>query len=296
MTSWQGKSKGTPLGYRIFVWVLKTFGVLPAYFLLRFVVLYYFFFSYKASRQIYSIYRRKLGYSRATSLHKLYKNYYLLGQSIIDKVVLMSGIKNNFSFDFDGEENLLNIAGMQKGGILLSAHLGNWDVAGHLFTRLHTRINIVMYDGEHEKIKEYLEGVTGKRNVNIIVIKNDLSHIYAISDAFAKNELVCMHADRFIEGNKTLTTRFLGEEARFPMGPFLLASKFKVPVSFVFAVKESKLHYHLFASPVIDYTGISKDALMQQMLNDFAAEMEYKTKKYPEQWFNYYDFWEHKEA
>ena len=296
MTSWQGKSKGTPLGYRIFVWVLKTFGVLPAYFLLRFVVLYYFFFSYKASRQIYSIYRRKLGYSRATSLNKLYKNYYLLGQGIIDKVVLMSGIKNNFSFDFDGEENLLNIAAMQKGGILLSAHLGNWDVAGHLFTRLHTRINIVMYDGEHEKIKEYLEGVTGKRNVNIIVIKNDLSHIYAISDAFEKNELVCMHADRFIEGNKTLTTRFLGEEARFPMGPFLLASTFKVPVSFVFAVKESKLHYHLFASPVIDYTGISKDALMQQMLNDFAAEMEYKTKKYPEQWFNYYDFWEHKEA
>ena len=177
MTSWQGKSKGTPLGYRIFVVVLKTFGVLPAYFLLRFVVLYYFFFSYKASRQIYSLYRRKLGYSRTTSLNKLYKNYYLLGQSIIDKVVLMSGIKNNFSFDFDGEENLLNIASLQKGGILLSAHLGNWDVAGHLFTRLHTRINIVMYDGEHEKIKEYLEGVTGKRNVNIIVIKNDLSHI-----------------------------------------------------------------------------------------------------------------------
>ena len=62
MSAWQGKSKGTPLGYRIFVWVLKTFGVLPAYFLLRFVVLYYFFFSFKASRQIYSLYHHKLGY------------------------------------------------------------------------------------------------------------------------------------------------------------------------------------------------------------------------------------------
>lgn len=289
---WQGKSKGTPLGYRIFVWVLKTFGVLPAYFLLRIVVLYYFFFSFKASRQIYSLYRHKLGYGRASSIIKLYKNYYLLGQRIIDKVVLMSGIKNNFSFDFDGEENLLKIAALQKGGILLSAHLGNWDVAGHLFTRLQTRINIVLYDGEHEQIKKYLDGVTGKRNVNIIIIKNDLSHIYAISDAFTKNELVCMHADRFIEGNKTLTARFLGEEARFPMGPFLLASKFKVPVSFVFAVKESKLHYHFFASQIIDYTGIAKDAVMQQMLNDFVAEMENKVKQYPEQWFNYYDFWD----
>jgi predicted LPLAT superfamily acyltransferase len=296
MAAWQGKSKGTPLGYRIFVWVLKTFGVLPAYFLLRFVALYYFFFSFQASRHIYSLYRHKLGYGRFSSIIKLYKNYFLLGQSIIDKVVMMAGIKNNFSFDFDGEENLREITTMKKGGILLSAHIGNWDVAGHLFTRLETPINIVLYDGEHEQIKQYLEGVTGKRNMKVIVIKDDLSHIYAISDAFSNNELVCMHADRFIEGNKTLLTEFLGEDARFPMGPFLLASKFKVPVSFVFAVKETKLHYHFFATAVKDYSTFAKEAVMAQMLKDFAAEMEHKVKRYPEQWFNYYDFWEQKKA
>lgn len=291
MAAWQGKSKGTPLGYRIFVWVLKTFGVLPAYFLLRFVVLYYFFFSFKASRQIYILYRYKLGYGCFSSITKLYKNYFLLGQSIIDKVVVMSGIKNKFSFNFDGEENLRKIAALQKGGILLSAHIGNWDVAGHLFKRLETRINIVLYDGEHEQIKKYLEGVTGKRNVNIIVIKNDLSHIYAISDAFTKNELVCMHADRFLEGNKTLTTNFLGSPAKFPMGPFLLASTFKVPVSFVFAVKESKLHYHFFASKIKNYSTFAKNEVIKEMLNDYAEEMENKVKQYPEQWFNYYNFW-----
>lgn len=294
MSAWHGKSKGTPLGYRIFVWVLKSFGVLPAYFLLRIVVLYYFFFSYRASRQIYLLYRHKLGYSRFSSAAKLYKNYVLLGQGIIDKVVLMSGIKNKFSFDFDGEENLHKIATMGKGGILLSAHIGNWDIAGHLFTRIESRINIVLYDGEHEKIKEYLEGVIGRRNMSVIVIKNDLSHIYKISEALSNNELICMHADRFLEGNKTMTTRFLGEPARFPMGPFLLASKFKVPVSFVFAVKESNLHYHLFSSPVNDYSTFAKNEVMQQMLTGYVAEIEKKIKKYPEQWFNYYDFWEQK--
>jgi predicted LPLAT superfamily acyltransferase len=204
----------------------------------------------------------------------------------------MSGIENKFSFEFDGEENLQRIAEMKKGGILLSAHIGNWDVAGHLFTRLQTPINIVMYDGEHEQIKEYLEGVTGKRNMNIIVIKNDLSHIYAISDALTKNELVCMHADRFLPGNKTMTTDFLGEQAKFPMGPFLLAAKFKVPVSFVFAAKETNLHYHLFASEIKDYSSYDKDQVMPEMLKDFANEMELKLKQYPEQWFNYYNFWE----
>ncbi len=293
MSAWHGKSKGTPLGYRIFVWILKTFGVLPAYFLLRFVALYYFFFSFKASRQIFLLYRRKLDYSWFSSTIKVYNNYVLLGQSIIDKVVMMSGIKNDFTFDFEGEENLRKIASMKQGGILLSAHIGNWDVAGHLFKRLETPINIVLYDGEDEQIKQYLEGVTGKRNVNIIVIKKDLSHIYAISEAFSKNELVCMHADRFLEGNKTITTDFLGESARFPVGPFLLASTFKVPVSFVFAVKESKLHYHLFASEIKDYSNFGRKELMPQMLMDYAAAMEKKVKQYPEQWFNYYNFWEH---
>ena len=292
MSSWQGKSKGSPLGYRIFVWILKSFGIRPAYFLLRFVAFYYFLFSYTSSSQVVSLYRRKLGYGWLSAIQKLYKNYYLLGQSIIDKVVMMSGIKNKFSFNFDGEENLRDIANLQKGGILLSAHIGNWDIAGHLLKRLETRINIVLFDGEHEQIKEYLDGVTGKKSVNVIVIKKDLSHIYEISDAFANNELVCMHADRFLEGNKTMTADFLGQKARFPMGPFLLASTFKVPVSFVFAVKESRLHYHFFASPAKVYSNPSRELLLQQMLNDYAAAMEEKLKQYPEQWYNYYNFWQ----
>ena len=291
MATWKGKSKGFPLGYRIFVWILKTFGVYPAYFLLRFVALYYFFFSLKASRQVYALYRHKLGYSWLSSVSKIYKNYYLLGQGIIDKVVLMSGIKNNFSFNFDGEENLLQVAEMKKGGILLSAHIGNWDVAGHLFSRLQTPINIVLYDNEHEQIKKYMEGVTGKPAMNVIVIKEDLSHIYAISEAFAKNELVCMHADRFLPGNKTIATSFMGQSAKFPLGPFLLAATFKVPVSFVFAVKESKLHYHFFASRIKDYNSFDKQNMIREMLEDFANEMETKLKQYPCHWFNYFNFW-----
>ncbi len=292
MSSWQGRSRGNKLGYRIFVWVLRNFGVKPAYFLLRFVTAYFFLFSYKASRSLYDLYRHKLGFSRWRSMTRIYRNYYMLGQSIIDKVVLMSGINNKFTFNFDGEDNLREIAKMQKGGMLLSAHIGNWDIAGHLFKRLETRINIVLFDGEHEQIKSYLEGVTGQRSVNIIVIKNDLSHIYAISDAFKNNELVCMHADRFIEGNKTLNADFLGEKARFPMGPFILAEKFKVPVSFVFAVKETPMHYHFFASEAITPATGTRDAVLQEMVNNFSGAMETKLKQYPEQWYNYYNFWQ----
>ncbi len=292
MPSWQGKSRGIPLGYRFFVVVLKKLGVLPAYWVLRLVVLYYFFFSYRSSKLIFHYFHKKLHFNRLKSLGLLYKNYYRLGQSIIDKVVIMSGIDNKFTYNFDGEENLRNITALNRGGLLLSAHLGNWEIAGHLLKRLETKINVVMYDGEHEQIKKYMEGVTGKRNMNVIVIKEDLSHIYAISEALKNNELVCIHADRFTEGTKTMVADFLGAPAKFPAGPFVLATTFKVPVSFVFAFKETSMHYHLYASEVKEYSGLSKNGLMQQVLLEFAGAMEAKAKLYPEQWFNYYNFWE----
>jgi len=292
MPSWQGKSRGTPFGYRIFVDILKKFGVLPAYLLLRPVVLYYFLFSFKSSKLIFHYFHKKLHYNRLQSLGLLYKNYYRLGQTIIDKVVIMSEIDNKFTYDFEGEENLRKITALQKGGLLLSAHLGNWEIAGHLLKRLETKINVVMYDGEHQQIKKYMEGVTGKRNMQVIVIKEDLSHIYAISEALKNNELVCIHADRFVEGNKTMICNFLDEPAKFPAGPFVLAATFKVPLSFVFAFKETDRHYHLYASELKEYEAVSKQAMMQQVLQEFAAEMEKKAKLYPEQWFNYYNFWQ----
>ena len=151
-------------------------------------------------------------------------------------------------------------------------------------------MNIVMFDGEQERIKSYMDSVTGRRSAKIILIKEDLSHIYAIQEALQQNEFVCMHADRFMEGNKTISAILLNKPARFPAGPFLLANAFRVPVSFVFAMKETALHYHFYASLPRIYPkpqpGISG------MPEDFCAQMEVMVKKYPVQWYNYYDFWE----
>ncbi len=290
MPSWQGKSAGTALGYKIFIALLKGAGVGAAYFLLYFVSCYYFLFA-RSSRYILYYLRQRLRFGWWRSRRYLYRNYYSFGQSLIDRIVVQSGIKNPFTFDFDGEEYLHEMVAMKKGGLLLSGHIGNWEAAGHLLERLNTRINIVMFDGEHEKIKEYLHSVTGEKNANIIVIKDDLSHIYAINEAFSNNELVCMHADRFTEGIKTITVDFLGEPARLPAGPFILAAQFKVPVSYVFAMKESKYHYHFYATPVLQYDFSNKNAAIHLMSRDFAAEMEKMVHRYPDQWYNYYDFW-----
>ncbi|HEY0742518.1 MAG TPA: lipid A biosynthesis acyltransferase [Chryseosolibacter sp.] len=265
---------------------------MPAYFLLRFVSLYYFLFSWSSSRHIYHYFRHRLGFTGVKSFFKIYSNYFVFGQTLLDKIIVMAGIENRFTYDFDGEENLRDMVRQGRGGILLSGHVGNWEAAGHLLKRLNTRINVVMFDGEHEQIKAYVDGVTKGKNFNVIVIKNDMSHVYAISDALVRNELICLHADRFLPGNKTVVKNFLGANAEFPAGPFQLAAGFNVPVSVVFAMKESSTHYHFFGSALLKKTdGESKTQFAERLSDTFKTDLEQKVKMYPEQWFNYYNFW-----
>lgn len=290
MPSWQGKSRGNKTGYRIFVWVLRHAGLPAAYLLLRFVAFYFLIFSGGAFRFQYDFFRNRMGCSVLHSIGNIYRNYFWFGQTIIDRVVLTSGIKNSLRFEFEGEENLRAMVNLKKGGLLLSAHIGNWEIAGHLLQRLGTDMHIVMYDGEQGQIRDYLESITEKHSAHIILIKDDLSHIYAIQEALANNAFVCMHADRFLEGNKTISAVFMNEPARFPAGPFLLARTFLSPVSFVFAMKDRPFDYHFYASPLKIYAG-SRDSSIQEMLQDYCVSMEKTIRKYPLQWYNYYDFW-----
>jgi predicted LPLAT superfamily acyltransferase len=196
-------------------------------------------------------------------------------------------MENKLTFNFDGEENLLKLKKDGLGGILISAHIGNWDIAGNfLNSRIQSDINVVMYDHEHQQIKKYFTDLHKNKNVKIIPILNDLTHIFKINSALDNKELICIHGDRFIEGAKTVTKNFLGEEAKFPIGPFAIASKFDIPVVFVYAVKEGKSHYHLFCTKPKSYYN-NQNAVT----NDYVSNLESMTNRYPEQWFNYFDFW-----
>jgi predicted LPLAT superfamily acyltransferase len=290
MSEWSGQSKGNRLGYSIFIFLLRYGGVGPAYFLLRFVSLYYVWFVPRATNPLRYLYRERLQFDKDTTRKLIRKNIYVFGQTIIDRIVVMSGLKHKFKVERTGGHYLNQLADGGQGGIIVSAHLGNYELAGHLLQRLNTVINIVMYDGEAEQIKQYLEKVTGPKSFHIIFIREDMSHIYEMSAALRRNELICIHADRYVSGNRTITYPFLGKEAHFPLGPFILASKLKAPVCMVFALKQSKYTYHFYGHEPRSYEGRGSSGA-EAMLRDYVALLEEKVRQYPEQWFNYYDFW-----
>ncbi len=293
MSKWTGKSKGSPLGYRIFIALIKV-DVRLAYFLLKPVSFFYLIFSNKKS--ITYFYKERLKYGTLKTLVSIYKNYVFLGKVLIDKIAILSGQKDQYTFNFDGEEYLHQMVEDKKGGLLLGAHMGNWEVAGELLERVDSVINILMVEAEHQKLKDVLKEAIGDKKVNIIPIKDDMSHIFSVIEAFKNKELVAMHGDRFVEGNQTIQIPFLGEMAQFPIGPMVLASKYSIPVTFVFSVKETNKHYHFFATEGKVYPKERKPALRDEsikvMLTDYVNQLQSKVEKYPLQWFNYHPFWE----
>lgn len=289
MSHWDGKSRGNALGYKIFLFLIRKIGIQPAYFLLKFVSFYFYLAAYKPRNIILKFYLEGLGYSKLKATRLVRKNFFLMGQTLIDRSAILLNKAQKLSFEFENENALIELERGGKGGILMSAHLGNWESAGNLMkSRVSSTFNVLMVDEEVQKIRNALKAAGVQSKFNIIPIKEDLSHIFKIQDVLSQNQIVAMHADRFVEGGKTLLLPFLGKTARFPLGPFVLATRFKAPVCFVFAVKTRKFHYSLSSTSPI--TGILQP---EELARLYVTKLEEMVKKHPEQWYNYFEFFSH---
>jgi predicted LPLAT superfamily acyltransferase len=236
------------------------------------------------------------GYSKSQAFWAVYKNNFIFGQTIIDKVAIMAGAKKAIKVDHPGGHTLDSLVAMGKGGILVSAHVGNWEVAGQGLNRLNVPFNILMYENERATIKGYMDRVQKEKKIKIIAINEETkSHIIELHKAFTNNELVVMHGDRFREGAKTLTANFFGRPAKFPAGPFIMAAKFGVPLGIVFAVKTKSTTYEFSCEePILVPRARTEEQVekaCKEMLSKYVAALENKLREVPHQWFNYYDFW-----
>ena len=121
----------------------------------------------------------------------------------------------------------------------------------------------------------------------------NLSHLFIVNNALDKGEIVNMPCDRLFGSNKFFKCDFLGKEASFPMGAFIISALKNVDILAVFVMKVSDYQYNIFLKPII--TDDVPDELAKSKAERLAAlyvnHLETIVKKYPEQWFNYFDFW-----
>lgn len=243
-----------------------------------------------AQRITYRYFRDRWGMSWLMAVIKTYVNFYMFAQVVIDRFAMYAGHK--FKTEIEGYDYFLTLAGKEGGFVQLSAHIGNYEIAGYTLTAEKKRFNALVFAGEKESVMRNRNRMFSDRNIRMIAIKPDMSHIFLINNALSDGETVSMPADRVIGSQKTMAVNLLGKEAHLPSGPFTVATMRGLPVIAVNVMKTAHDTYKIYVTPLRYDLSAPRRQQARQLADAYAAEIGRMMTMYPEQWYNYFDFWQ----
>lgn len=237
----------------------------------------------------YRYFHRRIGYGRWHSAWATFVNHCLFGTVVIDRFAMFAG--KQFRVSIEGFEHFQELTTRDEGFVILSSHMGCYEVAGYSLTSADKTFNALVYGGEKETVMEGRQARFGHNNIRMIPVSPDMSHLFLINEALSNNEIVSMPADRIIGSPKSVQVDVLGAKAHLPQGPFSVATMRELDVLAVSVMKTSAKGYRVYVTPLhYDKTASRKDQI-QQLADSYAHELEFRLRQYPEQWYNFFDFW-----
>ena len=237
----------------------------------------------------YRFFRKRIGYGRLKSAWKTYVNHCLFGQVVVDKFAMYAGKK--FKVEIEGYENFARLAAKKEGFVQLSAHIGNYEIAGYTLVCENKRINALVYAGEKESVMRNRDKMFADTNISMIAISPDMSHLFEIDKALEEGEIVSMPADRISGSPKFIEHDFLGAKAKFPLGPFSVATMRSLDALAINVMKTSLASYKIYVTPLPYDKTTSRQEQIKQLSGAYVAELEKRVRQYPTQWYNYFEFW-----
>lgn len=239
---------------------------------------------------IYRYFRQRLGYGKMKAFWSTYVNFYMFSQVVIDRFAMYAG--KRFHIETEGYDNFLLLAKQKEGFIQLSSHIGNYEIAGYNLVADEKPFNALVFFGEKQSVMEGRQQMFSDTNIKMIPVKNDMSHLFVINQALENGETVSMPADRIFGSQKYVTVPFLGESAKFPMGPFSVATMRGLDVLAVNVMKTSSKCYRIYVTPLYYNKEASRKQQMEELSQSYVQELERMIRLYPTQWYNYFEFWE----
>jgi lauroyl/myristoyl acyltransferase len=179
-----------------------------------------------------------------------------------------------------------------KGLMLLTAHLGNWELGGLLFNILGYPVNVVTLVDENLKIDEVRERWRRSRGIKSLTVNDSITAAKNIADALAKNEIVAMLGDRATKTNR-MKMEFFDREAYFPTGPVILSLLTGAPIVPAFVIYKGRGRYYGVAEePIYVKDTGNREENIRRTLEKVIKVFEKYIRKYPDQWYNFYPFWQ----
>jgi predicted LPLAT superfamily acyltransferase len=285
--------RGTLLGLRFIGFTDRILGRYVSHAIL-YPVTGYFFLTHPRARHASRQFLAAAG--MRPSLSNGFRHFMQFSIAILDKVAAWYA-PTRIAVEFPERQMLAAAVAGGRGVLLLSAHLGNLELARALSTLIPgLRVNALVYTGNAQKMNIMLEAASHSYHLRLIHVQTiGPDTALMLREKIAAGEVVVIVGDRTPVSDKSpvVQAEFLGRPAPFAIGPYVLAHVLECPVYLFFCLHEGRgyrVHMEPFAEriqlPRQDRAGVAAAwaGRYARRLGDYAT-------RFPLQWYNFYDFW-----
>lgn len=178
-----------------------------------------------------------------------------------------------------------------RGVVVLTAHVGNWEVGARLLARPGTVVHVVMHADRTSAAERWLMQRRPVEGLRTVRVGRDPTALLALRAALQRDEIVAMQGDRTF-GGRAVEVTLCGAPFRLPLGPFLLAYHAGAPIVPAFVLQDGWWRWRSeFSEPIeVAATGdAGRDAAAAA--RRFAERLDSVVRRHPDQWFNFFDLW-----
>lgn len=286
---WAGTTYGSGGLHKSLIWTLRFIDVRLLYLFASVFVVPVCLILNDSRRTAYRYFRDRHGYGRIRAAWATYINHCKFAQVVIDKFAMYAGKK--FEVEVIGMDRFNALASKDEGFLHLSSHIGNYEIAGYTLVSERKTINAVVYAHEKASVMENRNNMFTKTNIRMITLRQDMSHLFEIDQALCNGDIVSFPTDRFMGQAKCVECTFLGKTAKFPQGPFSVATMRGLDVLAVNVMKTGLVKYRIYVTPLQYDKEAPRREQLRQLSQAYVAELEKRVLEYPEQWYNFFDFW-----
>ena len=292
---WSSRSIGSNWQHNVFYTLIRLGGKQMAYALLLFVVMYYVLFRPSVrNRSSHYLKRRFPGRNSFLMLRDSYLLTLGIGRTLVDRAILGILGPGKLEVGLEGTSQLQELLAEGRGLVMVTAHVGCWQLAMSRLSLLGTGVNLLIHRDEGDIDRHFFEHGGANAPYRIIDPAGYLGGTLEMLQVLKNGELLCIMGDRNMGGDGgTVSVDFLGAPVKLPFSPYKLASATGAPVAVIFPYRNRSGEYALQVAKIIrlpENLGRSANAYIPYAM-EFAAALEKFVSENPYQFFNFYDMW-----
>ncbi|MGZ4778566.1 MAG: LpxL/LpxP family acyltransferase [Thermoanaerobaculia bacterium] len=194
-------------------------------------------------------------------------------------------------WEFVGLHHFEELCASPGGAIILTAHMGSYDLGAELFAETTNRRMVMVRAPEVEpSTREYEESLL--RDAPVAGLRVDFSSkasemAFDLLASVQNGDIVAIQGDRVTPGIATHPGTLFGVPTEFPAGPFALAMAARVPIYPMFILRVARRRYRLVTCAPIEIrrTSRNRDEDLQNAIDAWSAQLETVLREGWYQWF-----------